>query len=246
MEIGNNKSKSLILDVAKGDQSDLQTFYQFGRNSAVGTSNEDIWSVGGTRTWLTAAETLDVVSTDANDTSAGTEARTIIIEGLDGSFNEISETVSLNGLTPVTTTNSFIRVNKAYVDDVGTYGADNKGRIDIDGTTSSTPMANIETARGFTEQTHFTVPAGKTLYINSIFVTGQVSFRGQLCWRPNADIVAAPFKARLRTIEFRDDYKMPMGQYLKFEEKTDVWFIASSDAGTPSVQINYFGILQTI
>ena len=57
--------------------------------------------------YLAAASLLQVSSGSANDTAAGTGARTVTIVGLDANYNVISETLTMNGVTPVQTVNSY-------------------------------------------------------------------------------------------------------------------------------------------
>ena len=57
---------------------------------------QDVWPYNGNHTWLTAASTLSVVSSSANDTAAGTGARTITLTGLDINLALIVETVTFN------------------------------------------------------------------------------------------------------------------------------------------------------
>lgn len=142
---------------------------KFGYNSDVGTNYETIWSPGGTLSYLSAADTMDVVSSDAADKgtpTAGTGARTIFIEGLDGSYNHISEEVTLNGVTPVTTTNSFLRVYRAYVLTAGT-GEVNAGTITISDTGGASTQAEIAAAYGESLMAIFTVRSGYTGYITN-------------------------------------------------------------------------------
>jgi len=60
---------------------------------------EEIWDVGGSYTFPLSADTLAISSDDENDTSAGTGARTVLVKGLNSSFVEISETITLNGIS---------------------------------------------------------------------------------------------------------------------------------------------------
>lgn len=49
-----------------------------GNNPDVDTGiHEDIWTGGGLYPWMTAATSLEIVSDSANDTAAGTGARTV-------------------------------------------------------------------------------------------------------------------------------------------------------------------------
>ena len=75
-----------FLAVAKGDFTGYSKISKFGRNPGVKSADyESIWDGSNLYPWPTAAETLSVVSDDADDTSAGTGARTVEIEGLDSS-----------------------------------------------------------------------------------------------------------------------------------------------------------------
>lgn len=68
-----------------------------GLNSDVdfGSVPEDIWEGGGVYTGFpSSAETIEVFSGSANDSSAGTGARTALLLGLDTNYNEISETIT--------------------------------------------------------------------------------------------------------------------------------------------------------
>ena len=67
----------------------------------------------------TTSSVVSITSTSANDTSAGTGARDILVIGLDGSWNPQIEFITPNGLTPVLGSLSFIRVDLLIVNDVG-------------------------------------------------------------------------------------------------------------------------------
>ena len=159
------------LAVAKGDFTGYAKVSKFGRNPGVKSADyESIWDGTNLYPWPTAAETLNVVSTDADDTSAGTGARTVEIEGLNSSWAVITETVSMNGTTNVTTTNSFLRVYRARVVTAGSSGV-NEGTITMTNTTSSNVIGQISVDNsgfGQTLMAIYTIPAGKTGYLISI------------------------------------------------------------------------------
>lgn len=73
---------------------------------------------------------LDITSSSALDTVAGTGARTLILYGLDHDYNPLVETINLAGQTKITTVNSFRRLFAAYVTIAGT-GEVNAGDIYI-------------------------------------------------------------------------------------------------------------------
>jgi len=152
----------------------------FGYNPDVDTSEESVWPDGGTIPHPTSASVLKISSSSANDTSAGTGARTVFIEGLDGNYNVVSETVILNGQTAVNTTNSYLYVNSFYVTSAGS-GGENAGNINAGtGTvTAGVPAILYDIiASGYNNRTtgHYCVPAGYTGYlIQGVFSSGQAS-----------------------------------------------------------------------
>lgn len=152
----------------------------FGYNPDVDTSEESVWPNGGTVPHPTAESVLKISSTSADDTSAGTGARTVFIAGVDGDFNEVSETVILTGQTAVNTTNSYLYVNTFYVATVGSGGA-NAGDINAGtGTvTAGVPAVLYDMiAIGYNQRTtgHYCVPAGFTGYmVKGVITAGQAS-----------------------------------------------------------------------
>lgn len=168
------------LQVARGQIALHESFQVFGYNPDVDTPEESVWPAGGTVPHPTVASVLKISSSNANDTSAGTGARTVFIEGLDSSYAVVSETVILNGQTAVNTTNSYLYVNKFYVVTVGS-GGENAGNINAGtGTvTSGVPAVLYDIiAVGHNNRTtgHYCVPAGYTGYmVEGLFSAGQAS-----------------------------------------------------------------------
>lgn len=119
-----------LTNVLRNDIVGHTRAHVLAQNDTVGTSFEDIQIAGGVMLYLNTATSLDVTSADAADTSAGTGARTVMINGLDNDFKSLTETVTLNGVTPVSTTNAFRRINKVNVITAGS-GFENAGLISI-------------------------------------------------------------------------------------------------------------------
>ncbi len=146
----------------------------FGRNPDIDTASdfEDIWNGGNDYTGFnaTAAETISIVSSDSDDTNTtGTGAWLLLIEGLDGSYNEISEVVALDGTTPVTSVNSYMRCFTAMVVAAGS-GGQNAGEItgNQSATTANVFFVLPETSNR-TLVCGYTVPAGKEAFTVSGF-----------------------------------------------------------------------------
>lgn len=141
-----------------------------GNNPDVDTTTlpEDIWTGGGTYPWMTAATSLEVLSSSANDTSAGTGARTIVINGLDINYVPVTQTITLNGVTPVAVPTQLFRINSSLITSAGS-GKVNAGDITIRDAGGGTTRGILPVGYGMTRQAVYTVPAGFTLQIISSF-----------------------------------------------------------------------------
>lgn len=117
----------------------------FGYNPSVSTTAATVWSVGSASSYaqLTSGTALEAVSSSANDTAAGTGARTILVQGLDEDYVPFQETVTLNGTTPVALANtSVVAINSVRVLTAGS-GLTNAGNIDIRTVSGSTVKSRI-------------------------------------------------------------------------------------------------------
>jgi len=168
------------LQVARGQIQGHRNVTVFGFNPDVDTTQVSVWPLPSLITFPSSAIQMTVSSSSANDTSAGTGARTIVVQGLDADYNEVTETVTLNGQTAVTMTASLLRVNYAYV---ATAGSANSAAGDIYiGTglvTAGVPATVYDIIKldyNNTTTGSYTVPAGYTGYFSQgLFSTGQAS-----------------------------------------------------------------------
>lgn len=96
---------------------------KFGKAN-VTTSLTDI-NLSGNHTWNSSNQSMEVVSSSANDTVVGSGARKVRVEGVfinaDGLFELAYEIVELNGTTPVVLSTEFREVNTMYVVEYGSY-----------------------------------------------------------------------------------------------------------------------------
>lgn len=138
-----------------------------------GVAANDLWANGGIYPWMTAATSLEVVSSSANDTAAGTGAQSIIVSGLDVAGNEISVTVATNGTTAIPLGTQFYRINSVGIGAVGS-GLRNLGTItvrDVGGGTvrQVIPISSVpDLSPGVDKGSQYTVPAGHSLLIYDI------------------------------------------------------------------------------
>ena len=233
-------SEPFELQVARGQVAYHESVYKFGNNAAVADSTETIWQQGGLYSYLSAASVLKVSSSSANDTSAGTGARTVELFGLDGDYNEINEVVTLNGQTAVNTTQSYLRINRMIVRSAGSGGY-NAGVIYAGtGTVTTGVPANIyATINGDgTNQTLmalWTVPAGYTGYLMQYDVSnGTASNTPAVC---KLTLVARPYG---EVFQSKDVKSLTTGMHIenslvvpvKFAEKTDIEVRAVSSSAS--------------
>lgn len=170
------------LQVSRGQIQGHSNVIVFGYNPDLDTSEESVWPNGGTVPHPTEASVLKISSgsNDDDGNPEGTGALTVYIEGVDGDFNVVSETVTLNGQTAVETQNSYLYVNQFYVASVGSGGA-NAGIIYAgtgDVTTGVPAVIYDLIAAGYNNRTtgHYCVPAGFTGYmVEGLFSAGQAS-----------------------------------------------------------------------
>lgn len=173
-----------FFNIAIGNIDGWKTIDKFGRNPDVDTSFEDIWYTGGTRTLLTSASLMTVTST-LQDTSGGTGARTIFIQGLNGTYHETEETVTLNSTTPPETVNSYLRINRIIVLESGTTET-NENDIVITASTGGSTQGSIEAGKGQTQMALYTIPVGYTGYFERGWVStnSNQQVHGELLIKP--------------------------------------------------------------
>jgi hypothetical protein len=236
------------LQVARGQVDGHNALFKFGINGNVGTSIETVWAQGGTYAYPAAATVMKISSSSADDAAAGTGARTISISGLDANYNEISETVILNGQTAVNTVNSYLRISRMFVVTAGS-GATAVGTIYAGtGTVTSgvpaTVYGMIAIGANQTQMALWTVPAGYTLYFMGTFFTSanstaNASTNFQLLQRPLGGVFRIQSSARTPG---NGDLVLDLHTPLAFTEKTDIEIRAIASAGTSNVSVEFEGI----
>jgi len=192
---------------------------KFGYTGAGVNGTATIWDGSGTSatyTHLTAPVTLKVVSDDNGDDGA-----TFLIEGLDGDYNPVSESITIDAVTGIGTgTQQFLRVFRARITSNGGVNAGNVSITSNDANT--TLLAYIKEDNGQTLMSVYTVPAGKTAYLLKLH--GSVD-------KANVDVKFMFFETPFggsRNIKHMSgtqggnpiDYDYPVP--LRFEEKSDL------------------------
>lgn len=165
-------TKDFALEVARGNVAGVSQFSKFGYNGDIDIGTETIWAYGGTWTPQTTARTLSVVSssTDDDGSPAGTGARTVTIIGVDASRNSQTETITMDGTTPVVTSGTWLGVNRMVVATAGSSKT-NVGNITATSTTDSLVQGYIVAGESITNQMIYFVPATQTTYVTRLVLS---------------------------------------------------------------------------
>jgi hypothetical protein len=226
------RTESFELQVARGLIAGHSLVNIFGHQQSIGTTSICVWENPTAYVFPASAVPMTMVSTSAADVGV-----TKLISGLDADYKPISESIVLNGTTPVITTNSYLRINNVRTtagNAVGTATFVNGGIT----------YAKILAGLGQTQMAQYTVPAGHTFYLTRVDVFSQLSggsgnyctydVRAQL---PNGviySILQSPFTQRY---EARRVVPFP------YAEKTSLQWHANSNSSTAAVGVVIEGIL---
>jgi hypothetical protein len=175
--------------------------HKFGAVPAMSQNNTGtIWDVNDTvYPWgVFDSDTTQLVVTAANSADSG---ETVSLIGLDTNYEELSENVVAT-TTGTTTSNVFKRINRAFM----TTSDTNTGNVNI--TKNGIVVARVTAEKGQTLMSVYTVPAGKTGYLE----------QGTATIQAGADATGDMFVRREGTGPFRVGHSFEVsgtgGQYL--------------------------------
>jgi hypothetical protein len=184
-------SMPYLFDIAEGNVTDHTPFSKLGYNANVGATEEDIWTQSSVYPWIASPGiALEVVSTSTDDDVAGTGVQKVRVGYLDGDYSSQSQTLDMDGQTPVPLTDTTIlRVNSIRATQVGTGGVAagtiNCRLVGGAATVYRSIVAGFTRGRGLT----YTVPLGKTLYLTSISVSSGYTTVGRVVrWTGRAQV----------------------------------------------------------
>jgi len=230
--LSGSSSRHAYLDIARGMYLDWQTVHLFGFNRSIGTSYETIWNNGGgIYAFPGSALTMSLVSSSGSDTMA------VRITGLDSNYNQITDTVTLTGTTPVTTSKQFLRINDTRI-----TSGNNVGNITI--SNGGTTYAYIEATYGVQQSIVYTVPAGFSFYITQVdFTSGTIGSNKYGFARTYLKQFNGPqlyfFETTFVTSQLTYDLQVPF----KIPEKCDFSLEAKSSSGTNEITVFLAGVL---
>jgi|DEB0MinimDraft_10_1074344.scaffolds.fasta_scaffold40191_2 hypothetical protein len=249
----NPQDREFLIEVEKGNVPGHSIINKFGFDSAVTSTLQAIADAQVYQT-PTAAVSLEILSSDANDAAAGTGARTVEIQGLDANFAEQTQTVTMNGTTAAAITGTWMRVFRARVTESGTYASQSAGShagtltVRVAGAGATWATIGLTTASfpmGQTEIGAYTIPAGKTGYLLSKHISIESTKTPNVLWfrRENADDTSAPYDSmRLfqRHVGAAAEISYsPHAPVLVLPEKTDIGCMGYVATGTAAVSVDF-------
>lgn len=114
------------------------------------------WEVAGDYEFPTSAAQMTLVSTSTSDTAVN-----VLISGLDSNYEPISEIRTLTGTTPITTNNTYFRINDMVCTEGNAVGT-------ITLKVGTTTYSQIDPGNGRDQKAVFTVPAGYCFFLTRI------------------------------------------------------------------------------
>ena len=168
--------------VSMGKVVDARPVFVFGYNPDVQNVEETVWDHGGVYAYPASAIPMTISSS-----SAGTNA-VVSIVGLGANYVEQTEIITVTGQTPVTTANSYLRINGMSALTGTVADSIYLGAGVVTGGIPATVYARIINGNNRTEAGIYTVPAGYELYVDrgnishgsdssNAFITGRLMFR---------------------------------------------------------------------
>jgi len=220
-------SRDSSLEISKGNVQGHSSVFITLESDFIKPTSQTIWGVDADFVWPTGDEAWEVVSDSANDTSAGTGARALLIEGLDTDFNTQTEIIVLNGTTPVATTRTdWNRISIAVVVSVGSNES-NFGAVTVRVASAGNIRAVIKANASRSFNGFFTVPLGKTFFLrqNILFTPKgeDIILRPRVRSNLNGVWIAAGSVPAYQSAVTVTNISLPV-----FPEKTDVEFKARS------------------
>lgn len=221
------------LQVARGQVDGHSTVNIYGYQPSVGTTSIPVWENATAYTYPSSAITM-YLSGSNGDTAQ------ILIVGLDANYAVISETVTLNGTTPVATTKQYFRINSMNVS-VGS-ATNPAGAVYLKNQAGSTTYAQINAGVGRTQAAIYTVPAGYTYFLQRVNIYTSLNGNDYVTYT-NKTISSSGVVQFTQQAPFAASYEAMRVMPRPFVEKTDIQLMAKVQSGTGSVAIAQEGYL---
>jgi hypothetical protein len=225
------------MQVARGKVPEAIHVNVFGYTPNVTTAFHTVWENTPTDiVYPTVPHQLNVASTSVSDNSNAS----FLLTGLDSNWDSVSEVIYLNGTTPVTTSNTFMRINEMVMTSPGTGQNTNIGTVTVR-YAAGIPIAQVNPGFGKMQNAFYSVPRGHGLYIQNINIfAGEANQGNQPIWFEYRVITKNNKNGVQLTIlqtPFSNEYKVQRFNPVKYGEMTDVQWQIKTNSGTHGVGV---------
>lgn len=244
-------STSYTYDIAAGRIPDHSSFFKFGINPDIGTSEETIWTEGGLYDWNSidaAAGIVKVSSSSNNDASGSTGALTCRIYGLSTVGLDQNELINLTGQTPVNSILEYSRVNRIIVESAGSNNK-NVGKIyagtgNVAVGVPDIKWAVVDVGRNQTLMSVYTVPSNVNLYITQFLVSSNSNKGNEvdMYFRPPGKV----FQIKNLNYLFSNSISYKFDFPLLLESGTDIDCRAVGTATGASISFSFEGWYESV
>lgn len=203
-----------------------------GSTSIVTTEFRTPWEVAANYLFPASASQMTLVSTSTSDTAVS-----VLISGLDADYNPISEVRTLTGTTPITTNNSYFRINDMICTEGNAVGT-------ITLKVGATTYSRIDIGNGRDQKSVYTVPAGYCFFLTRIDVFCTDANGGKAARFRN--FITSPNGRELRVADttFFENLSIMRQAPFKYDEKTDIEMQLRSLSGSTFGSVFAEGILK--
>lgn len=199
--------------------------------TSVGGGFRTPWELASDYAFPPSASTMSLVSDSASDTAV-----VVLIQGLDADYNQISETQTLTGTTPITTTNSYLRINDLVI-----ISGNAVGNVSL--TVGANVYARILTGTGRDQKAVYTVPAGFCFFLTRLDAFCTDANGGKAARFRNFLTSSNGRELRVADTTFFENMNIIRQAPFKYDEKTDIKLQLLSLSGSVFGSVFAEGIL---
>lgn len=233
------KNEDFDLEVGRGLIPGHSVVNIFGLNTnCIGNTPRTVWPLADTYAYPVISTKMKL-SSSVN--TGGDLSAKVTVNGLDQQYNPISETLTLNGTTPVVTANSYFRINGLNLASGTVTGA-----VSLKDLSNTTTYGYIFPTTGRSQTAVYTVPAGYSFYLTR--ANAYTSLNGstpEYAVYANMNTASNGVTNLIQNAAFTNTYETRRVVPRRYDEKTDIQIFGrgSAPATTQYLSVVFEGYL---
>ena len=203
----------------------------FGYSANIANTYGIAWENSGLDyNYLTTAQTLSINSTSSSDNSTAK----VLLQGLDANWAPLSEVVTLNGTTVVTTTNQFLRVNSMVLTQAASGQNTNVGAVTA--YYGATQLAEMAPTTSKSQMSQYSVANNYTLYVQNVnLFSGDASGASKyMNFRVDVMNNVTGVNFILLHTTWQNQYQLPRSNPFAYQGKSDIKWQMATNSGSYS------------